>query len=157
MVRVPGTSKKDPKAKEFQESIAIAETARPTPMKEEYIQSLGRSVYSIISPEVIKLLQDEKLTFLIPMLDHLNRMTSISKVDVEIDVLDIEAMFYKIQILTDERQYNKSQRHLLDSLLFFTRHIPSDSYDGFKAKLMTVAQKLIRTEIEEKKTKGLFG
>lgn len=150
--------KKDEKARDLQHETAMAERSRPEgPMTEEYVNSLGRSVYSIIDPEVLNLLQTNKLEFFIPLLSHLNRMTKLSKQDVELAKLDLEANFLMFEALRDEGSYNTKQALLVEGIQFFANFILTDSYEGFKAKILAYQMKIIRTELEEKKTKGIFG
>ena len=97
---MPLRSKRDQEAMDKQHEVAMAELARPEqgmPMTEDYVNSLGRSVYSIIDPEVLGLLTKNKMEFLMPLISHLNRMTNINKLDVELDRLDIEYNFLRLK------------------------------------------------------------
>lgn len=163
--------KKDEKAMEHQHETAMAERSRPEsmPMTEDYVNSLGRSVYSIIDPEVMAILNpidakgkliDSELRSLIPALSHLNRMTQIGKDDVVLDRLDLEYIFYLLKVLSNEDgtiDKASAKTILKESLKFYANHIPTDAYEGFKAKLLAYQMKIIRTELEEKKTKGILG
>jgi len=161
---MPLRKKKDEKAMDFQKEIVLTEEQRQgMPMTEEYVNSLGRSVYSIIDPEVMALLNpmnangkpiESDLRQLIPALSHLNRMTQIGKDDVELDRLDLEYIFLRMKCTMNESDYTTGKAGLIESLQFYANHIPTDACDGFKAKLLAYTMKIIRTELEEKKTKG---
>lgn len=159
-MKLPFTSKKDEKAMDRQHETAMAERARPDSdaYQEKYVSSLGRSVYTIIDPEVIQIITDEKykLRALIPLLSHLNRLTQIGKDDVVIDRIKIRRMFLRIRITMKKSDYSVELSELLKSLEFFALHMTADSYEGFKAKLLAYEMKIIRTELEEKKTKGML-
>ena len=149
---------KDKDAMDIQKEVALSELHRQgTPMTEDYMNSLGRSVYSIIDPAVQELLIDKKLESLIPALSHLNRMTQIHKDDVVLDRLDYEYMFLRMKCSMDEKDYDVEQAQLMESLQFYAMHIPTDAFEGFKAKILAYTMKVIKTELEEKKTKGILG
>ena len=149
---------KDKEAMDMQRDLALSEASRPqSQYMEEYVNSLGRSVYSIIDPDVAKLLKKHKLESLIPALSHLNRMTQIHKDDVEIDRLDLEYIFLRLKCTMKEHEYSTEQAQVIETLKFFAMHIPTDSFEGFKAKLLAYTMKIIKTELEEKKTKGILG
>lgn len=160
-------SKKNEKAMDRQHETALTERNRPeSPMTEDYVNSLGRSVYSIIDPEVASILNpmdenghpiESELRSLIPALSHLNRMTQINKLDVELDRLDLEFIFLRMKCSMDEKDYDTDKAELIESLQFYAHHIPTDAFEGFKAKLLAYQMKIIRTELEEKKTKGILG
>jgi len=157
---MPLRKKKDKEATEFQKEMARTEELRPQSpdeaMMSQYINSLGRSVYTILDEEVIKLLAKHNLEFLVPLLSHLNRMTKIGKEDVVLDRLDIEYIFLRAKCMMKEDDYDEQKAALLETLEYFAMHIPTDSFEGFKAELLAYTFKVIRTELEEKKTKGLF-
>jgi len=167
MVKNPFKGKKDEKAMDYQKEVVLTEQNRQgMPMTEEYVNSLGRSVYSIIDPEVMALLNpidangkpiESDLRQLIPALSHLNRMTQINKLDVELDRLDLEYIFLRMKCSMNEEDYDTEKAGLIESLQFYANHIPTDAFEGFKAKLLAYQMKIIRTELEEKKTKGLLG
>ena len=158
--------KKDKEAMDHQKNVVYAEESRTrNPMTEDYVSSLGRSVYSIIDPEVVeiikKIVEGEKfndLAWLVPAISHLNRMTQITnKTDLEIVKLDYDALFLEYEALRNEGDYDVQKALLTDALQIFANFIPADAWDGFKAKLLSYQMKIIRTELEEKKTKGLLG
>lgn len=154
----PLRGKKDEKAMDLQHEEAMAERSRPEgPMTDEYVNSLGRSVYSIIDPEVLAAIQKNKLDSFLPLLSHLNRMTQLTKQDVDLAKLDLEANFLMFEALRDEGKYNTKQALLVENLQFFANFMLTDSFEGFKAKILAYQMKIIRTELEEKKTKGWFG
>jgi len=151
--------KKDVEAMDFQKGVTIAEQRRPgAPLTEDYVNSLGRSVYSIIDPEVISEVtkRGSKLKWIVPAISHLNRMTNLSKTDVEILKLDLDALFYEYEALREEGEYDTKEALLTSALQIFSNIIPADSFQGFKAKLLAYQMKVIRTELEEKKTKGIL-
>jgi len=154
----PLRSKKDEKAMDYQKESAHIEHSRQDSdaYHERYVSSLGRSVYTIIDPEVTRILTDPKykLQVLIPLLSHLNRLTQIGKDDVVLDRIKIRRMFLRIRITMKKSDYSVELSALLKSLEFFALHMTADSYEGFKAKLLAYEMKIIRTELEEKKTKG---
>lgn len=125
------------------------------PNQEDYAKWLGSSVYSILDPETIQLLRDEDMEDLIPALSHLNRMTTQTKDEIAMDNLDLEYIFMRKKAIENEADYEEKRGSLLETLLFFARHIPTDTLDGFKAKLQAYQVKIIRTQLEEvQKKKG---
>lgn len=156
MVKILGRNKeKKEKEMDFKKGLVLTEQSRQT-LTPEYVDSLGRSVYMIYDEEVIKLLEENDLNHLIPALSFLNRVTSEGKQSVEIDMLDLEAIFLKEKILMEEETYEEKTCKLLDTLQFFANHIPTDAFEGFKAKLLAYQMKVIRTELEEKKKRGIL-
>jgi len=139
---------KNKEAEEFKRNMALT-TAMPS--QEDYTKWLGPNVYSIIDDKIVALLVDEDMEFMLPLLSHLNRMTQLNKDDVKMARYDLEASFLMFEALRDEGDYNAKRAMLTENLQFFANFILTDSFEGFKAKIMAYQMKISRFEFEDKK------
>lgn len=158
MVKIFGRGKKDEKDEEFGTDMALTEHSRQSPMSDEMIYSLGRSVYMIMDPEVTGILNadgNDQFNALIPAFSHLNRTTNIDKKQAELLTLDYEYLSLIHKLNMNEDEYENVGWAMLESLKIFAHGITSDAFHGWKGKLVTEQIKIIRTELEKKK-KGLF-
>lgn len=156
--------KKDDKTEEFKRDMTLTEQQRQTPMTEDYVYSLGRSVYMIMDPEVTAMLnptddngkpKPSQFRSLIPAFSHLNRLSNIDKQQKELLTLDYEFLILIHKLNMNEDQYESVGWAELESLKIFAQNMVSDSFHGWKGKLVTEQIKIIRAELEKKK-KGLL-
>lgn len=162
-----GKDKKKQKeaAIEYSREQGLADSYRGSgglPLTEDYIASLGRSVYMVMDPEVTALINpvDKKgnpietpLRSLLPAFSHLNRVSRIGKREAEILALRYRILLLMHKIDMTEDEYENEGGALLDSLEIFATHMIHDSFDGWKGNLVTEQIKTIRTELGEKKQK----
>lgn len=155
-----GRKKKEDKDEEFMRDQALADTARGgSPLPEDYVYSLGRSVYMIMDPEVSEMLKDDgnpQLKSLIPAFSHLNRTTAIGEKEARLLLLQYEYIGLIHTLNMDEDEYENKGWALLEALEIFARNIVADARHGWKGRLVTEQIKIIKTEIEKKKKGGIF-
>jgi hypothetical protein len=153
---------RDDKDKERSEDlkggIIINETA-PGPQQiltEDYVNSLGRSVYMVMDPDVMQILHDdEQLKTLIPAASHLNRLTNKDRKATELDMLDYEFLLMIHKLNMNEDDYESAGWAKLQAFIPFFRNLVYDSVGGFKAHMVTEQIKIIKAEIEKQKKKVL--
>ena len=159
--------RKEEEKKHYQQESAIAEQSRPQgPDSQDAYNSLGRSVYMVMDPEVGAILDPRDtngkpkpslLRSLIPAFSHLNRVTKIGKLQAELLDLDYEALILITKMNMTEDEYESEGWRTLEALRIFAQSIVSDSFGGFKADIVTTQLKTIRTELaQEKKRRGPF-
>jgi len=160
-----GRNKKEDKDEEFQRDLALTEQSRQPTTPEDYLYSLGRSVYMIMDPEVGAILnpvdgngnpKPSVFRSLIPAFSHLNRTTKIGNKEAELLMLDYEYLSLIHKLNMEEDQYENEGWALLESLKIFARGIINDAREGFKARIATEQIKIIRTETEKKKRRLPF-
>ena len=151
-MKIFNRGKKEPdKDEQFARDMTGIEESRPAVMPEEYINSLGRSVFMIMDPDVIALLTDEEK----PAFSHLNRVTNIGQKEAGLQMLDYEFLSLVDKMNTNEDEYEDKGWKKSLSKRIFARGIINDAFKGFKAKIVTEQIKVIRTQVEKKK-KGLL-
>lgn len=160
MVKIFGRGKKKEEEEEqYKREMALADQSRQSmPMTEDYIASLGRSVYMVMDPEVTALLNNPRKSYLktlIPAFSHLNRVSRIGKTEAEILELDYEFLMLIHKINMSEDEYESKGWAELEALKIYARHIIHDSFGGWKGNLVTEQIKTIRTELEKTKKKRL--
>lgn len=160
-----GKKKKKEEEMDFRKEQSLAEQYRGgggMPLTEDYIASLGRSVYMVMDPEVTAILNpiDEKgkpipspFRSLVPAFSHLNRVSRIGKNEAEILQLRYRKLMLLHKINMTEDEYESEGGALLESLEIFATHMIHDSFDGWKGNLVTEQIKTIRTELGEQKKK----
>jgi hypothetical protein len=159
MVKLFGKGKEEEHVDdEFQRELAAGEQHPPPGqmLTEDYVNSLGRSVYMVMDPDVMKILNDDdQLKTLIPAASHLNRLTKKDRGAMQLDMLDYEflLMIHKLNMKEDE--YETSGWAKLQAFIPFFRNLVYDSVDGFKAKVVTEQIKVIKAELEKKRKKVL--
>lgn len=158
-MKIFGRGKKDDKEEQFATDMALTEHSRP--MADEMINSLGRSVYMVMDPDVQAILNNPEKTnpqlqALLPAFSHLNRTTKIGKTQAELLTLDYEYLSLIHKLNMNEDEYENVGWALLESLKIFASGIISDALDGFKARVITEQIKIIRTELQKQKKKGIF-
>jgi len=150
--------KKEEEEAQFKRDVVISEQQRPqqTPMTEDYIASLGRSVYMVMDPEVTNILSENaQLKSLIPAFSHLNRVSRIGKGEAELLEFDYEYMFLLHTLTMNEDEYETKEAERIEALKLHSRFIIHDSFGGWKGNLVTEQIKTIRTELEKTKKKRL--
>ena len=151
--------KKPDRDEEYAQAAALTEQGRHETTPQEYLQSLGRSVYMVMDPDVSSIFNDEeKVQFqaLLPAFSHLNRTTNIGKKEAELLELDYEYLTLIHKLNMNEDEYETTGWALLESLKIFAKGIISDAFHGWKGRLVTEQIKIIRTELEKKKKRTLF-
>lgn len=151
--------KRPDKDQEFAETVTLAEQTRPETTPQEYLHSLGRSVYMVMDPEVFSILNDEdkkQFRALIPAFSHLMRTTNIGTKEAELLELDYEYLTLIHKLNMNEDEYETVGWALLESLKIYARGIISDAFHGWKGRLVTEQIKIVRTELEKKKKRTLF-
>jgi len=144
--------KKEPDEDEqLARDIIVSEESQPAVMTEEYINSLGRSVFMIMDPDVTRLLDDEEK----PAFSHLNRVTNIGQKEADLQMLDYEFLSLVDKMNSNEDEYEDKGWKKSLSKRIFARSIINDAFNGWKGKIVTEQIKVIRTQIEKKK-KGLL-
>lgn len=159
--------RKEEEAQRYKEEMALRAESKPqVPGQQDAFASLGRSVYMVMDPEVFAAINPINKAGksipsifrpLIPAFSHLNRLTKTGKLQAELLELDYEELIIitKMNMLEDE--YESNGWLALKSLSIFSQSIISDSFNGFKAGIVTTQLKTIRTELTEtKKKKGPF-
>jgi len=152
-----GKKKKEEEEKHFKGEMALAEQQRQgMPLTEDYIASLGRSVYMVMDPEVTNILnENDQLKSLIPAFSHLNRVSRIGKGEAELLEFDYEYMFLLHTLTMNEDEYETKEAERIEALKLHSRFIIHDSFGGWKGNLVTEQIKTIRTELEKTKKKRL--
>lgn len=153
-----GKKREQEEAAQYQKDMAVADQSRPVmPGQREAIDSLGEKVYMFMSPRVDEIiLNDPILKASYPAYDPLNRVTKIGNRQAEIDELDYDEfpMIAKMNMTEDE--YETKGWLLLKAMRKYGRTIVSDAFGGFKAEIVAITRKTIRTELAEEKKKGRF-
>lgn len=154
---IGNNKKKEEEEKHFKAEMALAEQQRQgMPLTEDYIASLGRSVYMVMDPEVTKILnENDQLKSLIPAFSHLNRVSRIGKGEAELLEFDYEYMFLLHTLTMNEDEYETKEAERIEALKLHSRFIIHDSFGGWKGNLVTEQIKTIRTELEKTKKKRL--
>lgn len=159
MVKLFGRGTEEKKEdEEFQRELAAGEQHPPPGqmLTEDYVNSLGRSVYMVMDPDVMKILsEDEQLRTLIPAVSHLNRLTKKDQNAMRLDMLDYEFLLMIHKLNMNEDEYETTGWAKLQAFVPFFRNLVYDSVDGFKAKVVTEQIKVIKAELEKKRRKVL--
>lgn len=144
--------RKREQAEQRKHELALTEEQQPESpvMTEDYVASLGRSVYMIMDPDVTNLLTPEER----PAYSHLNRVTRINEKEARLQMLDYEflAIVDKLNTRRDKYQAKGWKRSL--SLRIYARSIVWDAYQGWKGTIVT--EQIKRVAIETEKKKGRF-
>lgn len=143
---------------DFHKDLVINEQNPPpgSVVPEDYVYSLGRSVYMVLDPDVMEVLkQDPKLQTLIPAASHLNRLTRKDRKAMELDMLDYEFLLQIHKLNMNEDDYETTGWAKLQAFVPFFRNIVYDSVDGFKARVVTEQIKVVKAELEKKKKRVL--
>lgn len=136
---------------QLQREMIVTGESRPAVMPEEYVASLGRSVFMIMDPDVTKLLDEEEM----PAFSHLNRVTNIGQKEADLQMLDYEFLSLVDKMNSNEDEYEDKGWKKSLSKRIFARSIINDAFHGWKGKIVTEQIKVIRTQIDKKK-KGLL-
>jgi len=153
--------RKDQDEEEFKKEVALTELGGEMPpqsvgLTQDYIYSLGRSVYMIMDPEVNLVLNKKPyLKTLIPAFSHLNRISRIGKQEADLLELDYEFLMLIHKLNMNEDEYENKGWAELESLKLFARHMIHDSFGGWKGNLLTEQVKIIKAELEKPKKKRL--
>jgi len=149
---------KQDKDQELLRDVANVTVGQPeAPLTKEYVESLGRSVFMIMDPEVITMLvNDRQLKNLLPAFSHLNRVTNIGKGregarEAELLFLKYKILLIRHKLAMTEDQYEKMGWETLESLEIFARSIISDAREGWKGRLVTEQLKKVTVELEKVK------
>ena len=159
MVKLFGKGKEQEKEDEqFQKELAAGEQHPPPGqmLSEDYVNSLGRSVYMVMDPDVISLLAEyPQLKSFRIAISHLNRLTRKDKKAMELDTLDADYQVLIHKINVNEDDYENSLWAILEALRQFMRNANCDNIDGFKARIVTEQIKIVKAELEKKQKKVL--
>lgn len=159
MVKLFGRGNEEKKEdEEFQRELAAGEQHPPPGQMfpDDYVNSLGRSIYMAMDPDVRQLLSKyPELDDYVISTSHLNRLTKKDRKAIELDILDYDYQILLHKILTSEDEYESKQWSILQALRQFQRTGCYDSLDGFKAKVVTEQIKVIKAELEKKRGKVL--
>lgn len=150
-VKNPFRKDKKPDAdEEFTRDMAMSEAGQREQVDADYLYSLGRSIYMIHDPQ-LELKDDDQFNELYPAFSMLNRTTNIGNLDRELLLLDYEALLLINKINMNEDEYENKGWAKLEALKIFARYMVSDSFHGWKGRLVTEQIKIIRAELEKKK------
>jgi len=159
MVKLFGRDKEEKKAdEEFQKELAAGEQHPPpgTMLPEDYVNSLGRSVYMVMDPDVIAILAEyPQLKSFRIAISHLNRLTRKDKMAMQLDTLDADYLVLINKINSNEDDYENSLWGIYEALRMFMRNANCDNIDGFKARIVTEQIKIVKAELEKKQRKVL--
>lgn len=144
---------------EYQRAASLSEISRENQSEQQradFLYSLGRSIYMIQDPILVNvLLEDDEFKAMYAAFSQLNRTTNIGNLDRELLLLDYEALLLINKLNMDEDKYENLGWAKMEALKIFARYMVSDSFHGWKGRLVTEQIKIIRTELEKKK-KGRF-
>jgi hypothetical protein len=159
MVKLFGRGKEQEKADEdFQKELAAGEQHPPpgTMLPEDYVNSLGRSVYMVMDPDVMRIIDEtpQLKSFRIAT-SHLNRLTRKDKNAMMLDTLDADYLVLINKINSNEDVYENSLWGIYEALRMFMRNANCDNIDGFKARIVTEQIKIVKAELERPKKKVL--
>ena len=159
MVKLFGKGKEEKKAdEEFQKELAISEQHPPPGqmLSEDYVNSLGRSVYMVMDPDVMQIIGEvpQLKSFRIAT-SHLNRLTRKDKAAMMLDTLDADYLVLINKINANEDDYENGLWAIYEALRMFMRNANCDNIDGFKARIVTEQIKIVKAELEKPKRKVL--
>jgi hypothetical protein len=155
MVKLFGRGKEQEKAdEEFAKELAAGEQHPPPGqmLPEDYVNSLGRSVYMVMDPDVMQIIDsDPQLKSFRIAISHLNRLTKKDKTSMQLDTLDADYLVLINKINSNEDDYENRLWAIYEALRMFMRNANCDNIDGFKARIVTEQIKIVKAEIEKKK------
>lgn len=159
MVKLFGRGKDQEKAdEEFQKQVADGELHPPPGqmLSEDYVNSLGRSVYMVMDPDVMRLIDETpQLKSFRIAISHLNRLTKKDKTAMQLDTLDADYLVLINKINANEDDYENGLWAIYEALRMFMRNANCDNIDGFKARIVTEQIKIAKVELEKPKKKVL--
>jgi hypothetical protein len=159
MVKLFGKGNEEKKAdEEFQKELVAGEQHPPPEqmLTEDYVNSLGRSVYMVMDPDVIAILAEyPQLKSFRIAISHLNRLTRKDKTAMELDTLDADYLILINKINSYEDDYENNLWGIYEALRMFMRNANCDNIDGFKARIVTEQIKIVKAELEKKQKKVL--
>jgi hypothetical protein len=138
------------------EDIVRGQTMPNPSISDEGVASLGSSVYMVIDPDVLQIINEHKeLKAFRILVSHLNRLTKKDKRTMDLDTLDTDYQVLIHKLNMNEDDYENEMWGLLEALRMFLRSSNCDSIDGFKARVVTEQIKVIKTQLEQVKKKVL--
>jgi len=163
MVKLFGRGNEEKKEDEQFQKDLVAGEQHPPPgqiLTEDYVNSLGRSVYMVMDPDVCRLVDEvikvyPELAGIRIMISHLNRLTKINLKELKLAMLVLERDLLLVKMHCKESTYNAGLWLVLHALIDFCRKIQYDSVDGFKARIVTEQIKIVKAELEKIRKKVL--
>jgi hypothetical protein len=159
MVKLFGRGNEEKREDEQFQKDLVAGEQHPPPgqmLTEDYVNSLGRSVYMVMDPDVLAILAEypQLKSFRIAV-SHLNRLTRKDKNAMALDTLDNDYQVLIHKINANEDDYENSLWAVYEALRQFMRNASYDNVDGFKARIVTEQIKIVKAELEKKQKKVL--
>jgi hypothetical protein len=159
MVKLFGRGNEEKREDEQFQKDLVAGEQHPPPgqmLTEDYVNSLGRSVYMVMDPDVLAILAKyPELKGLRIMASHLNRLTKKDKKCLELDRLDTDYQILIHKINCDEDEFESGLWAVLEAFRHFLRTSNYDNIDGFKARIVTEQIKIVKAELEKVRKKVL--